>query len=73
MRIFPRSILRDEKIMMHFFPLLDENNRPMMLPNGFVYGYGALAKMAQENDGQIVCPRTKEIYPIAEVEKVFVM
>ena len=44
-----------------------------MLPNGFVYGYGALAKMAQENDGQIVCPRTKEIYPIAEVEKVFVM
>jgi macrophage erythroblast attacher len=52
---------------------LDENNRPMMLPNGFVYGYGALAKMAQENDGQIVCPRTKEIYPIAEVEKVFVM
>ena len=44
----------------------------MMLPNGFVYGYGTLAKMAQENDGQIVCPRTKEIYPIAEVEKVFV-
>ena len=56
-----------------FFLRLDENNRPMMLPNGFVYGYGALAKMAQENDGQIVCPRTKEIYPIAEVEKVFVM
>ena len=53
--------------------VVDENNRPMMLPNGFVYGYGALAKMAQENDGQIVCPRTKEIYPIAEVEKVFVM
>ena len=39
----------------------------MMLPNEFVYGYGALAKMAQENDIQIVCPGIKEIYPIAEV------
>ena len=39
----------------------------MMLPNGFVYGYGALAKMAQENDSQIVCPGTKEIYPIEKV------
>ena len=52
---------------------LNENNRPMMLPNGFVYGEHALAKMATENDGQIVCPRTKEIYPISEVEKVYVM
>ena len=39
----------------------------MMLPNEFVYGYDALAKMAQENDIQIVCPGIKEIYPIAEV------
>ena len=52
---------------------LNENNRPMMLPNGFVYGEHALIKMATENDGIIVCPRTKEIYPISEVEKVFVM
>jgi macrophage erythroblast attacher len=52
---------------------LNENNRPMMLPNGFVYGEHALTKMAAENDGQIVCPRTKEIYPFAEVEKVYVM
>ncbi len=52
---------------------LNENNRPMMLPNGFVYGELALLSMAAENDGQIVCPRTKEIYPIFEVEKVFVM
>merc|ERR1712080_540902 len=48
---------------------LDENNRPMMLPNGFVYGYGALAKMAQENDGQIVCPRTKEIPQFQKLRK----
>ena len=52
---------------------LDENNRPMMLPNGFVYGEHALAKMAAENEGQIVCPRTKDIFHISEIEKVFVM
>ncbi len=52
---------------------LNEHNRPMMLPNGFVYGEHALTKMAAENDGQIVCPRTKEIYPFSEVQKVYVM
>jgi len=52
---------------------LNENNCPMMLPNGHVYGEQALIKMANENDGQIICPRTKEIYPILELEKVFVM
>lgn len=52
---------------------LDENNQPMMLPNGYVYGERALLKMAQENDGQIVCPRTKEIFPFRDAEKVFVM
>ena len=52
---------------------LNENNPPMMLPNGFVYGEHALNKMARENDGQIVCPRTKEIYSIDDALKVFVM
>jgi macrophage erythroblast attacher len=33
----------------------------------------ALLKMSQENEGQIVCPRTKEIYAYSELEKVFVM
>ena len=52
---------------------LNENNQPMMLPNGFVYGEAALTKMAVENDGQIVCPRTKDIYSITEAEKIYVM
>lgn len=52
---------------------LNENNRPMMLPNGFVYGENALSKMAAENDGRIVCPRTKEIFSYTSVEKVYVM
>jgi macrophage erythroblast attacher len=52
---------------------LNENNHPMMLPNGFVYGEHALIKMASDNDGQIVCPRTKEIYSIDEALKIYVM
>lgn len=52
---------------------LNENNVPMMLPNGYVYGEQALNKMAAQNDGQIVCPRTKEIYSIKDADKVFVM
>lgn len=52
---------------------LNENNVPMMLPNGYVYGKNALTKMAEDNEGQIVCPRTKEIYSIKSAAKVFVM
>jgi len=52
---------------------LNENNIPMMLPNGYVYGQKSLLKMSEENDGQIVCPRTKEIYAFQELEKVYVM
>ncbi|XP_023328951.1 macrophage erythroblast attacher [Eurytemora carolleeae] len=53
--------------------LLNENNLPMMLPNGYVYGEQALRSMADLNEGQVVCPRTKEIYSFTEMEKVYVM
>jgi len=52
---------------------LNENNQPMMLPNGYVYGEEALAEQASLNDGQVICPRTKEIYSFKDAEKVFVM
>ncbi len=52
---------------------LNEHNHPMMLPNGYVYGEQALIKMSLENDGQIVCPRTKEIFSFTDAEKVYVM
>ncbi|GAB1604254.1 E3 ubiquitin-protein transferase MAEA-like [Argonauta hians] len=52
---------------------LNENNPPMMLPNGHVYGMNALASMAAENEGKVVCPRTKHSFSLQEAEKVFVM
>lgn len=52
---------------------MNENNPPMMLPNGYIYGEQALTLMAKENNGQVICPKTKEVFPFKKVEKVFVM
>ncbi|CAH1404267.1 unnamed protein product [Nezara viridula] len=52
---------------------LNEHNQPMVLPNSYVYGQQSLLQMAADNNGQIICPRTKEIFPYQKAEKVFVM
>ncbi|XP_020284510.1 macrophage erythroblast attacher [Pseudomyrmex gracilis] len=52
---------------------LNEHNQPMMMPNGYVYGEEALDKMAQENNGTVICPKTKEVFPYKKIEKVYVM
>lgn len=52
---------------------LNEYNHPLMLPNGYVYGEEALKKMASENDGKIICPRTRAIFDLKDAEKVYVM
>ncbi|CAG5120161.1 unnamed protein product [Candidula unifasciata] len=51
---------------------LNEHNPPMMLPNGRIYGLKALETMA-DIDGKVVCPRTQEVFHVADLEKVFVM
>jgi macrophage erythroblast attacher len=52
---------------------LNEHNQPLVLPNGYVYGEQSLKIMADENNGKITCPRTKEVFDLKEAEKVFVM
>lgn len=52
---------------------LNENNPPMMLPNGYVYGLDALTDMAASNGGKVICPRTKETFDFENAKKVFVM
>ncbi|XP_046383969.1 E3 ubiquitin-protein transferase MAEA [Ischnura elegans] len=52
---------------------LNEHNQPMMLPNGHVYGEQSLSQMAAENNGQVICPKTKEVFPFKLAEKVFVV
>ncbi|XP_072026731.1 E3 ubiquitin-protein transferase MAEA-like [Amphiura filiformis] len=53
--------------------IMNEHNPPMMLPNGFVYGEGSLTVMAAENDGKVVCPKTKDEYALDQLDKVFIM
>ncbi|KAJ8316899.1 hypothetical protein KUTeg_004803 [Tegillarca granosa] len=52
---------------------LNEHNPPMVLPNGHVYGYNSLLDQATMNDGRVVCPRTRDIFHLDDVEKVYVM
>eukprot|EP00127_Corallochytrium_limacisporum_P004125 Clim_evm70s157 gene=Clim_evmTU70s157 len=53
--------------------IMNEDNPPMALPNGNVYGYNALAEMAAKNDGMLVDPRSGERCELSEAQKVFIM
>jgi len=52
---------------------MNEHNHPLMLPNGYVYGEQALKKMADDNGGNVICPKTKEIFTFNSASKVFIM
>uniref|UniRef100_A0A8C5B3S0 E3 ubiquitin-protein transferase MAEA n=1 Tax=Gadus morhua TaxID=8049 RepID=A0A8C5B3S0_GADMO len=51
--------------------VMNENNPPMMLPNGYVYGYNSLLSIRQ--DDKVICPRTKEVFSFSQAEKVYIM
>lgn len=53
---------------------MNENNPPMMLPNGHIYGENSLKEMSASNHGRVRCPKTNEEYSFKEeVVKVYVM
>lgn len=41
--------------------------------NTFVFLLKALVEMANQNSGQIICPKTKELFWLKQAEKVYVM
>ncbi|XP_063046404.1 E3 ubiquitin-protein transferase MAEA isoform X1 [Engraulis encrasicolus] len=51
--------------------VMNENNPPMMLPNGYVYGYNSLLSIRQ--DEKVICPRTKDVFSFSQAEKVYIM
>jgi macrophage erythroblast attacher len=51
---------------------LNENNQPMVLPNGHVISQLALASITDSN-GVIECPFTHEKWTNPKIEKVFIM
>ncbi|CDS03970.1 hypothetical protein LRAMOSA06925 [Lichtheimia ramosa] len=52
--------------------IMNEDNPPLLLPNGRVYSYESLHDMAAKNDGLITCPRTGDVFQIEDTRKVFV-
>ncbi|XXG59822.1 hypothetical protein AAC387_Pa04g1839 [Persea americana] len=52
--------------------LMDFDNPPLVLPNGYVYSTKALEEMAKKNDGKITCPRTGFICNFSELVKAFI-
>ncbi|KAG0245563.1 CTLH/CRA C-terminal to lish motif domain-containing protein [Mortierella sp. GBAus27b] len=52
--------------------IMNEDNLPMALPNGYVYSHKALTEMARLNNGRVTCPRTNMVYDITQIKKVFI-
>uniref|UniRef100_A0A0A9YIX7 E3 ubiquitin-protein transferase MAEA n=2 Tax=Lygus hesperus TaxID=30085 RepID=A0A0A9YIX7_LYGHE len=70
----PFAHCSNSRLICHISGLpLNEHNQPMVLPNSRVYGQQSLQAMADENYGNVVCPRTQEVYSYSKAEKVYVM
>ncbi|GMI80647.1 hypothetical protein like AT3G55070 [Hibiscus trionum] len=52
--------------------LMDTENPPQVLPNGYVYSTKALKEMAEKNDGKITCPRTGLVCNYSELVKAYI-
>ncbi|KAH9567156.1 hypothetical protein CY35_03G016000 [Sphagnum magellanicum] len=52
--------------------LMNEDNPPLVLPNGYVYSRKALEEMAKANQGKITCPRTGDVCTFSELARAFI-
>ncbi|KAG8380715.1 hypothetical protein BUALT_Bualt06G0044800 [Buddleja alternifolia] len=52
--------------------LMDTENPPLVLPNGYVYSTKALEDMAKQNHGKITCPRTGLVCDYSDVVKAYI-
>ncbi|KAJ3076235.1 GID complex subunit containing RING finger motif [Podochytrium sp. JEL0797] len=51
--------------------IMNEDNAPMVLPNGYVYSQKALEEMALKHNGTITCPRTMQQFHVSQLRKAF--
>ncbi|KAI8617981.1 CTLH/CRA C-terminal to lish motif domain-containing protein [Chytriomyces sp. MP71] len=51
--------------------IMNEDNAPMVLPNGYVYSRKALEEMAERHDGILTCPRTGTQFHVSQMRKAF--
>ncbi|KAF8008874.1 hypothetical protein BT93_J0009 [Corymbia citriodora subsp. variegata] len=52
--------------------LMDTENPPLVLPNGYVYSTKALEEMAKKNNGKIICPRTNFGCDYSDLVKAYI-
>ncbi|KAI8388350.1 CTLH/CRA C-terminal to lish motif domain-containing protein [Radiomyces spectabilis] len=52
--------------------IMNEDNPPMLLPNGRVYSLEALEAMMATNNGIITCPRTGDTFKRNDLKKLFI-
>ncbi|MBA0571241.1 hypothetical protein Golob_004825 [Gossypium lobatum] len=52
--------------------LMDTENPPQVLPNGYVYSTKALKEMAEKNNGKITCPRTGLVCNYSDLVKAYI-
>lgn len=50
---------------------MDEDNPPMMLPSRMIYSEKALKQQALENNGYVICAKTKTKYKFEKCRKVY--
>ncbi|KAM0825377.1 hypothetical protein ACQ4PT_069601 [Festuca glaucescens] len=69
----PFSKQHHSKLVCHITKeLMDTENPPLVLPNGYVYSTKALDEMAKKNGGKITCPRTGAVYNYTELVKAYI-
>lgn len=52
---------------------MTQDNPPMALPNGQVFSSEALEKIAQNDNGNIVCPITTEKFTLSQITRVYLI
>ncbi|KAK3034439.1 hypothetical protein RJ639_034676, partial [Escallonia herrerae] len=52
--------------------IMDTENPPLVLPNGYVYSTKALEEMAKKNNGKITCPRTGLVCKYTDAVKAYI-
>jgi hypothetical protein len=51
---------------------MNDDNPPLVLPNGYVYSTKAMEQMAMRNQGRITCPRTGAVCNFQDLSKAYI-
>ncbi|KAJ0405390.1 hypothetical protein P43SY_000269 [Pythium insidiosum] len=56
--------------------VMNEHNRPLVLPNGFVYSQQAVDQLTTEapgSQGSIHCPETRDVFAVSDLKPVYIL